>query len=343
LRLQSGFKDNQPPTALLYLMLRHALLLGYWDTSLRLHETAGVLSAQAVQSARREPAFVHMQEGAESESRWAYLFKRDHRLTGDADTLVADYITAGIGTLAQSRNLDEQVRAIKLLSDAPTARLEPLFAEHVDCASYRLDAWLAGLACLRLESLSGAGSSNAGSNDASSNKASSARQGIHLGAYGWLEDVRPKSVALEPVALTGETGNVFASPASAPLMADPRNAGFIHAPSLNHAITAAVLRNGYLSNASPANADTLAVNLSSGRVRTALGVLEGIRSGQSLGALLGYRFERGLHDRHGLAEVDSFIYDLRKAFPLSADQISSTRSDEGVPIDAVKRATCSMA
>ena len=63
-------------------------------------------------------------------------------------------------------------------------------------------------------------------------------------------------------------------------------------------------------------------------------VLEGIRNGQSLGALLGYRFERGLHDDYGLAEVDKFIYPLRKAFPLVADSLAPTadaarRADRG--------------
>ncbi|MGZ6780244.1 MAG: hypothetical protein ACXVGO_14760, partial [Mycobacterium sp.] len=63
---------------------------------------------------------------------------------------------------------------------------------------------------------------------------------------------------------------------------------------------------------------------------------EGIRNGQSLGALLGYRFERGLHDAHGLAEVDKFIYPLRKAFPLVADKLTATATAPGVPIDAVE-------
>ena len=112
-------------------------------------------------------------------------------------------------------------------------------------------------------------------------------------------------------------------------MRDSTNEGYIHAPSLNHAVAAAVLRNGYLSNATPANRETLAVNLTSERVRTALALLEGIRAGQSLADLLGYQFERGLHDRHGLAEVDKFIYKLRKAFPLRADRMNSTRTAAG--------------
>jgi hypothetical protein len=80
-----------------------------------------------------------------------------------------------------------------------------------------------------------------------------------------------------------------------------------------------VLRSGFLANATPAHPDTMAINISSERVRLAMSVLQGVREGQALGALLGYRLERGLHDRHDLAEVDHVIYDLRRAFPSPAD------------------------
>jgi hypothetical protein len=80
----------------------------------------------------------------------------------------------------------------------------------------------------------------------------------------------------------------------------------------------------------------LAVNLSSDRVRTALTVLDGIRSGQSLGALLGYRLERGLHDRHAIAETDRFIAALREAFPLVAAKLPETTAPPGTPITALE-------
>ena len=121
-----------------------------------------------------------------------------------------------------------------------------------------------------------------------------------------------------------------------PIMSDPSNGGYIYAPSLQHAKTAAVLRSGYLANAAPANPDTMSVNLSSDRVRLALAMLEGIRNGQSLGALLGYRFERGLHDDHGLIEVDKFIYPMRKAFPLAADRLATTKTPPGVSIEVIE-------
>ena len=65
----------------------------------------------------------------------------------------------------------------------------------------------------------------------------------------------------------------------------------------------------------PAHPDTMAVDLSSGGIQLPIEVLQGLRSGQSLGALLGYRFERGLHDRHGFAEVAPFIHMLQLQFP----------------------------
>ena len=55
------------------------------------------------------------------------------------------------------------------------------------------------------------------------------------------------------------------------------------------------MRNGHLSHGGTANGP-LAIDLSSARVRLAQGLLDGVRPGQPLGALLGYRFERGLHD-----------------------------------------------
>src|SRR5205823_3064447 len=113
----------------------------------------------------------------------------------------------------------------------------------------------------------------------------------------------------------------------APLRHDPANAGYVHAPSLNHAAAAAILKNAYRVNATPQNPDADAVNLSSKRVRGAMSILEGMRSGQTLGALLGYRFERGLHADPGLAEVDKSTYPPRQASPPAANQLKSTKPD----------------
>jgi hypothetical protein len=93
-----------------------------------------------------------------------------------------------------------------------------------------------------------------------------AAAGVHVGGYGFVRDLKPSTSAL--------------------------STGYVHAPSMSHAATAAILRSGHLTHPG----EQLAVNLSSGRVRAALDVLRAVREGQSLGAILGYRFERALYD-----------------------------------------------
>jgi hypothetical protein len=357
LRRQEGFTDDRPPAALLYLLLRHALELGYWDASLRLHEQAEVLSGEQLRLARLDPSFVHVAEpgpgraGAEavtdlptsgkpvrlpqrSESRYEYLYRMEPAITGSPEVLVADFIAESIGAAFGTRHLHQQLRALDQLAQTATARLERLLAEHVDLCSYRLDAWRAGLLNYQL-----AGMRYGSRIGLEGEPPSPVRQGVYLGAFGWLTDVRSEGKELTPVELPEDLDTVFNPPDTPdlpPLVRDASNGGFIHAPSLNHATAAAVLRNGYLANATPENPDTLKVNLSSERVRAAMGVIEGIRAGQKLGALLGYQLERGLHDRHGQAEVDKFILDLRKAFPLVADKLTDTASDAADPIDVVE-------
>ena len=111
--------------------------------------------------------------------------------------------------------------------------------------------------------------------------------GCHVGGFGWVENVRP------------------AGPGSS-------IGGFIHAPSSAQASAAAVLRNGFLSRGGDSSA--YAVDLSSSRVRDALTLIDGTRQGDPLSALLGYRFERDLHER----QLEPLIAPLRGYFPLVA-------------------------
>lgn len=323
LTAEEGFTKNASPQTLLYLYLRHALMLGYYDSSYALHRAAGFLTATELAGMKPEPAFVHVaDQAAQSESRFAALLKTEPRITNSANLLVSDYITLNLGDLLETAGLAEQLEAVRILADASTAQLERAFAEHIDVCSYRFDAWLLGLVNFQL----------AGMRFPLEGK--DVNTGVYLGAYAWLEDLRPSAASLERVQLPTELEKVFGGPS--PLMHDSANGGYIHAPSIPHSRTAAVLRSGYLANATPGNPQTMAVNLSSDRVRLALSVLEGIRNGQSLGALLGYRFERALHDDHSLAEVDKFIYPMRKAFPLVADALATTRSSAAVPIEAIE-------
>jgi hypothetical protein len=322
IRLEVGFAGDRPPAALLYMLLRHAVLLGWADAAAALAAAAG---SPVAPPSPADELFIHIrQSAAGSESRFRQLYSPDPAVTGNPNTLVVDHLPSTLDGRPATRPLAEQIQALGLLADLPTARLERVLVEHLDCATYRLDAWRLGLANERLTELRyGA-------------EGTPPRRGVHLGAYGWLDDVRPRTDTLTPVPLTGDLAQLFTPPGSAPLLHDPENAGYVHAPSPAQATTAAVLRAGYLANATPANPGTFAVNLSSDRVREALSILDGLRQGQSLGALLGYRFERGLHDRWAEAELDSLITALRGAFPLRAGRLTETEPPPDTPVEVVE-------
>ena len=96
---------------------------------------------------------------------------------------------------------------------------------------------------------------------------------------------------------------------------------YVVAPSVNQAVTAAVLRSSFNRSAEGSTQDySLNVNLSSSRVRQALRIIDGVRNGLSVGAVLGSDLERLLHEdfkKQGGFEMDYFIYYLRSAYPLS--------------------------
>ncbi len=93
----------------------------------------------------------------------------------------------------------------------------------------------------------------------------------HIGGWAWLEKPRP-------------------SPR-------PAAGGFVHAPSLAQARTAAVLRAGYEAHRADGAGSTLEVDVSSKRVRAARWLLGGLRNGRPIGRLLGDHLERLLIDR----------------------------------------------
>ena len=160
-----------------------------------------------------------------------------------------------------------------------------------------------------------------------------------MGAYGWLEDIRPENKSFSAVNLTDpELVESFTNSDEPPLLRDSTNGGFIAAPSLDHSVTAAILRNAFMSDDSP---DVFKINLSSERVRKALSIIEGIRGGQNLSALLGYYFERELRSQNDkMVDIDYFIHLMRNAFPLNLSKINSTKieildSDEAIAANNV--------
>ncbi len=200
--------------------------------------------------------------------------------------------------------------ALKQLQDLPGAELEMLLGEHVDITTYRLDAWLLSLVNQRLQV-----------------QRAKQPKGIYLGAYGYVENLRPDAKKTD---VTASVKNGFKLKEGTIAYHDEDNQGFIHAGSIGQAVTAAVLRSAYATNvAGEDEPNRLSVNLSSARVRMALNLISGMRNGQSVGALLGFQFERGLHERYAEAEMDKFIQPFRKAFPLK-QQVEETAGSSAV-------------
>jgi hypothetical protein len=172
--------------------------------------------------------------------------------------------------------------ALDALLTLPESTRQALLAEVMDLATFRFDAWGTSLATRRLAALR------------HTNPA-----GVRLGGYGWVEQVRRaaplQAVPTPPAGVVG------------PLYLSDTNKGHVHAPSLAHAAAAAVLRSGYLAQEHAAGEKPFAVDLSSERVHRAKWLLDGVRQGQSLSALLGYRFERALHEQR----LDRYIQRFR--------------------------------
>lgn len=215
--------------------------------------------------------------------------------------------------VAQERFFPIQMeKALDNLQQASTAELQRLMTEHLDLCSYRLDAWLTGMVNERLfEGRKGWYADPLVAPTAPN----SLSDGSYLGAYGWLTGVKrgPNKTLVNNSDVPSnlmETGKIYFN---------KDNQGYIHAPSIDHALAAAILRAGYISENDESDVNNrFAVNLSSERVRLALSILEGVQNGQELGALLGYIFERYLHEQgeNGSLEMDQYIYPLRRRFPL---------------------------
>jgi hypothetical protein len=333
LRSHAGFNPDDRPRALLYQLLRHATDLQAVDTGLELYRRADLITDTEAFQLRRDRDFVGVEARPNNsvESRYDLLYREEPQIINatTAGLRVIDHL----GTLLRSPVADRtdwhaHLAALQRLAYVPTARLERLLAEHLDSCHYRLDAWLQGFTDLQLRAMRyGAVLENQAEEER--------RDGIYLGAYGWLEDLRPDHERQTPAELNEDQQRVFAPNPGDPVPTiNSQNGGYIHAPSLDHATTASVLRNAYLGNAAPEDPDRYAINLSSERVRMGLQLIEGMRAGQELGALLGYQLERGLHD--STLELDEFIYDLRTAFPLVANRLQDTKLEDD-EFDAVEQ------
>ena len=281
--------DDYRHRSLLYLLLRHSLLTQYASTTWAILVREGL----KVRGDRGEAELVDLPQPTETIWR---LLDQPIPLTGGRTLgqFLDDHGTPGQEPAA--RGLREWRAAVRSLQGLQTPDLERAMGETLDAASHRLDAWITSFAQKRLNWLR-----------------AQAGDGVQLGGYGWVENVRRSLTRGAPVTPPpGEAGT--------PLYEDRGNAGYVHAPSLAHAGAAAVLRSGHLSNGGAADAP-FAVDLSSARVRSAIELFDGVREGQPLGALLGYRFERGLHENHPGRFLDKYIPVFRELDPLVARKL----------------------
>jgi hypothetical protein len=310
---QQDFGNMPKPHYLLYMLLRYSLL---HETSHSIYHYLKKKDITAVELIRSRK-FANI-TSTPTVSHWEIFDAPVNKIVGTEVSSIPLFEYMHSPQFNISANLDvvqylnEHVWALNILKDMPTARLERTLAEHLDLLSFRLDAWQTSLFDDRLREQRKLNAA-----------ADSRQQGLYIGAYGYLENVKPGYVKRTkvsedtlPLPLREKKDNLFI---------EQNNGGYVHAPSLNHATAAAILRNGYLTHAKPAERELLTVNLSSERVRRAQYLIEGIRNGQTLEVLLGYQFERGLHDWSTRPQNPVILNQLlpvfRKAFPVKKTKV----------------------
>jgi hypothetical protein len=100
--------------------------------------------------------------------------------------------------------------------------------------------------------------------------------------------------------------------------------------------TRRVLRSGYIANLlNDGDPETLAVNLSSDRVRVAMSSSKAFATDRASARCSGAVRARPPRRSHA-RRSRPFKYPLRKAFPLAADALTSTKTDPTVPIEAIE-------
>jgi hypothetical protein len=290
-QILAGYSDTEP-TALLYQLLRHATLREIervvFNTLLDFRQ---VTTSERIEPELTAVAVTNTPPRTTWQRMATVVPAVSNRFLGDA--VLGE-------PAAFNADMTSYREALGVLQKLPTAELERLLTETMDACSHRIDAWITGLVSARLDVMR-----------------EETPIGVQLGAYAWVENLQPRfSQRTTPVTL----------PDGRKVVAQADNGGYIQAPTMTHASAAAVLRNAYLSQVD-GNRQRYEINLSSARVRQATFVLDGVRLGQPVGAVLGYIFESYLREQ----QLDQFIDEFRKQFPLQ----SNPATDTGLPTEAV--------
>jgi hypothetical protein len=185
--------------------------------------------------------------------------------------------------------------ALHALADIPVPDVDRMLRASLDTASHRIDPWFVAVARRRLATLQATPDTR-----------------WRLGAYGWIDDLRP-----------GNPG--------------PTAGGLLLAPSPAQALTAAALRDRAVSAASDRRWD---LDITSRRARTANRIAEHVRVGADLSEALGREVER-------VVATTAAIERLRRDFPVHpehagrrvCDGLAVLRQDQlPVPLDPAQRA-----
>jgi hypothetical protein len=265
----------EPPGTLLYALARHSTLLAHATAAYRI----AVRRRALPDTPFREPALVDVAGGPEPDPTLTLL-----RVLALDPALRASIHTLTAAQAPEAAVLEELRDGLEHLETLPADALARHLTGCLDLFAYRYDAWTTALATRRLDEIRRA-----------------RPRGLALGGFGWVENLRQE---LRPVIAEPPPGERF----DGTLHGSTERGGAIHAPSMGQAAAAAVLRSGYLTRNGDGAARPFAIDLRSDRVRLAQFLLDGVREGQALGQLLGYRFERALHE-HGL---DRFVLGFRR-------------------------------
>lgn len=207
---------------------------------------------------------------------------------------------------------------------------ERIVSGFLDIFTFRIDAWFDGLLHYILceHALRGGKPKERHEYVLDSKNISPIAVELCIGAYGWVFDLHENTRTAVDSLTRAKIEADMKLPAGSNGKPVYRQTGedrgeYIAAPSLQHAISAAILRSAYLRTRKNGGDAHLCVNLSSTRARQALRMVDGIKSGLSTGLVLGADLERYLHDARNYYgdryEMDRYIYPLRKLFPQTVD------------------------
>lgn len=267
--------DNYPgpqPSSLLYKILRQSMLLDY----VTLATNSELFAGRVLASQLRETEIIGIPPAQPAPqppvSSWEILARPSE--PNPALTWAQYLVSADPPPQSPFASLTELRASLDRLAKLPTAELDRLLTEFLDSCSHRLDVWASTIANALL-----------------SRTRNNQVAGIHIGAFGWVEEVRASAIAapIQGTELTSVQSmdrlraqriNVT-SALPIPIQPMSDNGGFIFAPSFEQARTAAILRNGYMTHKGTPDEGLLSLDISSDRVRKALYLLDGVRQGQN--------------------------------------------------------------